>query len=62
MKGSTAGLGQIGLLTAVLLVTAAVHARAFDPEDTFVRGEKVLSLEGSAAYFGPRLPYAGIQA
>jgi hypothetical protein len=50
------------LLTLALLVSVSASARAFDPEETFTRGEKVLSVEGSLAYFGPRLPPGTIQA
>jgi hypothetical protein len=61
MQGRVAALGQILLLCAALLVTTAASARAFDPEETFVRGGTVLSLEGTAGHFGTRLPSAGIQ-
>ena len=57
-----AGLAWVLLLTLALLVSASVSAGAFDPEETFTRGEKVLSVEGSLAYFGPRLPPGSIQA
>ena len=61
MQRRITGLGQVLLLTAALIAAAAGSARAFDPEETFTQWGKVVSVEGSVAHFGPRLPYDGIQ-
>jgi hypothetical protein len=50
------------LVAGMLIVIAADSARAFDPEETFRQGGKVISLEGALAHFGSRLPAGDIQA